>query len=62
MSITENPYLFVAQKCFEHDISIHKMCKDIKVHETTIAKWRDNPPKTLEIINKIEEYFKKLEK
>lgn len=62
MSILDDPYFFVVQKCSDHNISIHKMCKDIKVHHVTIAKWRESPPKTVEILKKIEEYFKKLEK
>jgi predicted transcriptional regulator len=61
MSLLPNPYEAILQKCNELDISISQLCKKAKVGRATIEKWKDNPPKTVRILARIEEAIKKLE-
>jgi hypothetical protein len=61
MSLINDPYTYILQKCNDLDISISQLCKKTKVARATIEKWKDNPPKTAKILAKIQALFDKLE-
>lgn len=61
MSIFENPYLYLLEKYNEADISMSFLCKKAKVSRATVEKWKEGPPKTLQILSELLKILKKLE-
>jgi hypothetical protein len=48
-----NPYEIAKEHAENLGMTLHQFCLKAGVNYETVRKWRDNPPKTIEIINQL---------
>jgi hypothetical protein len=62
MSILDDPYIYILQKCSDNGISMTKLCKKLKISRASLDRWATTPPKSIRILNQIDQFFQDLEK
>lgn len=50
----ESTYDYIRRLCFEKRISIIKACELAGVHRTSIQRWKDKEPLTIQLFRKVE--------
>lgn len=57
----KDPFAYILAQCVANDVSLEWLCKKAKVSRRNIIRWRDNIPKSIQSLYRIDQVLKKLE-
>lgn len=52
-NITGSTYIYLKQQCDEVGISLTQLCREAGVERSTIERWKQKDPNTIEILNNL---------
>lgn len=55
-----NEYENIVKKCEDLGISISELCRNANVNRSILARWKNQTPKSIEILNKLNNELKKI--